>query len=153
VAISADGRYVAFGSYASNLVPEDTNHVSDVFVRDMQAGITSRASVASDGAQANAASFSVAISADGRYVTFDAGASNLVAGDTNGVWDVFMRDRQAGTTSRVSVSADGAQANAYSYAPAISADGQYVAVVSYASNLVADDTNNTNDVFVRHPTG
>ncbi len=147
-AISADGRYVAFRSYASNLVAGDTNIDPDVFLRDRQTGTTSRASVSNSGVQANSGSDSAAISPDGRYVAFRSYASNLVAGDTNIDPDVFLRDRQTGTTSRVSVSSSGTQANGGSYGAAISADDRYVAFASEASNLVAGDTNNTYDVFV-----
>ena len=149
VAISGDGRFVAFESFASNLVPGDTNGVRDVFVRDRWSGTTSRVSVSGDGAQANETSESVAISADGRFVAFDSLASNLVPADTNGTWDVFVRDRRADTTSRVSVATDGTQANAESVAKAVSADGRYVVFDSFASNLVPGDTNGVWDVFVR----
>jgi Tol biopolymer transport system component len=148
-AISADGRYVAFESDARNLVAGDSNNLRDVFVRDRQAGQTTRVSVASDGTQGDDFSSYAAISADGRYVAFYSGASTLVAGDTNGAWDVFLRDRQAGQTTRVSVASDGAQANSNSYIAAISADGRCVAFFSDASNLVAGDTNWCRDVFVR----
>jgi Tol biopolymer transport system component len=147
--ISADGRFVAFESLASNLVVGDTNGSGDVFVRDRVAGTTERVGVASGGAQANRDSLSPAVSADGRFVAFESTASNLVAGDTNSTRDVFVRDRVAATTERVSVGSDGAQANGYSLLPAISADGRFVAFESYASNLVAGDTNESTDVFVR----
>jgi Tol biopolymer transport system component len=148
-ALSDDGRYVAFSSTASNLVGGDTNHLQDVFVRDRQAGTTERVSVATGGEQANERSLSSVISADGRYVLFQSFASNLVAGDTNGVGDVFMRDRATGTTTRVSVSNVGEQGNGISSSPAVSDDGRYVAFASYASNLVVGDTNGVTDVFVR----
>jgi|RhiMethySRZTD1v2_1073278.scaffolds.fasta_scaffold17610_2 Tol biopolymer transport system component len=147
-AISADGRFVAFISGASNLVPGDTNGAIDVFVRDRQAGTTSRVSVPTGGGQANDFSDVPAISADGRFVAFISAASNLVPGDTNGVFDVFVRDRQAATTSRVSVASGGGPANGTSFNPSISADGRFVAFSSAASNLVAGDSNDSNDVFV-----
>jgi Tol biopolymer transport system component len=147
--ISADGRYIAFWSYASNLVPSDTNGVPDVFLRDRQTGTTTRVSVASDGTQGNDSSLRPAISADGRYITFWSDASNLVPGDTNGVADVFVWDRQTGTTTRVSLASDGSQANNRSVEPAINADGRYIVFWSFASNLVPGDTNNDMDVFVR----
>jgi Tol biopolymer transport system component len=148
--ISADGRYVAFSSYASNLVPGDTNGDWDMFVRDLRTNTTTRVSIASDGTQGNAnSSNSPSISADGRYVAFPSNASNLVAGDTNGRSDIFVRDRQANTTTRVSVASDGTQGNGSSAFPSISADGRYVAFVSYASNLVPGDTNGVWDIFVR----
>jgi Tol biopolymer transport system component len=146
--ISADGRYVAFESDASNLVPGDTNDLSDVFVHDQQTGQTTLVSVASDGTQGNHRSLSPSLSADGRYVAFDSAANNLVLGDTNSSVDVFVHDRQTGQTSRVSVASDGTQANGSSSRPSISADGRYVTFESGASNLVPGDTNNKQDVFV-----
>jgi Tol biopolymer transport system component len=141
-AISADGRYVAFESEASNLVPGDTNGDPDVFVHDRQAGVTERVSVDSSGNQGMGWSFHPAISADGRYVAFDSWAGNLVPGDTNGRGDVFVHDRQTGITERVSVDSSGNEGNRNSWDPAISADGRYVAFASDASNLVPGDTNN-----------
>ncbi len=149
LAISADGRYVVFESEASNLVAGDTNDHWDVFVRDRVARVTRRVSVSSGGAQTNRDSYTSSISADGRYVAFLSQASNLVAGDTNDHWDVFVRDRVARVTRRVSVSSGGAQANSDSYSTSISADGRYVAFDSWASNLVPRDTNHDVDVFVR----
>ena len=146
--ISADGRYVAFVSRASNLIAGDTNDEKDIFIHDRQTGETSRISLASDGTQANSYSYGGPISADGRYVVFQSSASNLVDGDTNGVSDVFVHDRQSGETSRVSVHSDGPQANDASYNPSISADGRYVAFSSYAYNLVPGDINGEADVFV-----
>jgi Tol biopolymer transport system component len=147
--ISAHGRFVAFESVASNLVAGDTNNRFDVFVRDRKAQVTRRVSVGPAGQQANGNSFQSAISADGRFVTFFSDASNLVAGDTNNAYDVFVRDRKLQVTRRISVGPGGQQANDGSVAPAISADGRYVAFRSYASNLVAGDTNGATDVFVR----
>ena len=146
--ISANGRYVAFWSYATNLVPDDTNESADVFVRDRLAGTTERVSVDSDENEANGQSHFPAISADGRYVAFWSYASNLVADDTNERDDIFVRDRLAGTTERVSVDSDGNEANENSTFPAISAGGRYVAFPSFASNLVPNDTNSLWDVFV-----
>jgi Tol biopolymer transport system component len=148
-AASADGRYVAFESYATNLGTGDTNNNSDVFVHDLRAGTTTRISVGSAGQQANGASYEPAVSADGRYIVFDSFASNLVAGDTNGAGDVFVRDLAAGTTTRVSVGSAGQQGNDYSLGSAVSASGRYVAFTSRASNLVVGDTNSKLDVFVR----
>src|SRR5437867_4406185 len=153
-ALSADGRFVAFDSAATDLVAGDTNGVSDVFVHDRQTGTTERVSVASDGAQGNGSSglvtfaFPPALSADGRFVAFVSFATNLVAGDTNGATDVFVHDRQAGTTERVSVASGGSQSNGSNVGSALSADGRFVAFQSAATNLVADDTNGATDVFV-----
>jgi Tol biopolymer transport system component len=148
-AISAHGRFVAFNSGASNLVAGDTNNRFDVFVRDRKLQVTRRISVGAAGQQAKGYCFSPAISAHGRFVAFNSGASNLVAGDTNHTFDVFVRDRKAQLTRRVSVGPAGQQSNDYSFDPAISADGRFVAFSSYASNLVAGDTNHRFDVFVR----
>jgi hypothetical protein len=153
--ISADGRFVAFNSYASNLVAGDTNGSTtscsgcvDVFVRDRQTGTTERVSVDSSGTEGNGNSFNPSISADGRYVAFSTSASNLVAADTNGSDDVFVHDRQTGTTERVSVDSSGGQGSAHSVRPSITPDGRFVAFDSLASNLVTGDTNSADDVFV-----
>jgi Tol biopolymer transport system component len=145
--ISGDGRRVAFQSFASDLVPGDTNNAHDVFVHDRQTGTTTRVSVGAAG-EANFSSYSADISADGRFVAFISVASNLVEGDTNVREDVFVRDLQTEATTRVSVGPGGTEANLYSFFPALSADGRFVAFASWASNLVAGDTNNTQDVFV-----
>ena len=147
--ISADGRYVAFESHASNLVPDDTNSDWDVFVHDTITGQTTRISVDSNGNQANGDSYAPSLSSDGRYVTFFSSAPDLVAGDTNGALDVFVRDRQNGTTERVSVDSSGAQGDGDSNYASISGDGRYVAFESWATNLVPADTDGTLDVFVR----
>ncbi|MBF0185877.1 MAG: DUF4347 domain-containing protein, partial [Magnetococcales bacterium] len=147
--ISADGRYVAFFSYASNLVAGDTNGVGDVFLRDTQTGQTLIISVDSSGNLSNGHSSSPSISADGRYVAFDSNASNLVVGDANSTYDVFLRDTQAGQTVIVSVDSSGNQGNTGSGSPSISADGRYVTFASGASNLVEEDGNVGRDIFLR----
>lgn len=146
--ISADGRFVAFRSDATNLVPGDTNGAQDVFVHDRKTGRTTRVSVSSRGAQSDGVSWWVLISGNGRFVAFSSWATNLVPNDTNGVLDVFVHNRRTGRTTRVSVSSRGAQANGDSFAHAISADGRFVAFGSDANNLVPGDTNDTGDVFV-----
>jgi tricorn protease-like protein len=146
--ISSDGRFVAFASDASNLVPGDTNGLEDVFVHDRQTGQTTRVSVDSGGVQGNSGSGYPFISSDGRFVAFETSASNLVPGDTNGWSDVFVNDRQTGQTTRVSVDSRGLQGNSVSYTSSISSDGRYVAFWSSARNLVPGDTNNKADVFV-----
>jgi len=148
-AISGDGRFVAFYSKASNLVPEDTNNRLDVFVRDRVANVTRRVSVGPHGRQGNGISYSPSISPDGRYIVFSSTASNLIPRDTNHRTDVFVRDRVTKVTRRVSVGPHARQGNGRSYYGAISADGRYVAFSSEASNLVAADTNDSVDVFVR----
>src|SRR5439155_952149 len=140
-ALSADGRFVAFQSDATNLVAGDTNGTTDVFVHDRQTATTERVSV-------NGFSAGPALSADGRFVAFHSTGSNLVAGDTNGATDVFVHDRQTGTTERVSGASDGTQGNDASAGPALSADGGLVAFHSSATNLVAGDANGAYDVFV-----
>jgi Tol biopolymer transport system component len=146
-AISAGGRFVAFYSEASNLVQGDTNGARDVFVRDVQTGETTRVSVSNSGGEANGDSFAPALSADGRYVAFSSAATNLVDGDTNDANDIFIRDRQANTTTRVSVGFNG-QANGSSDQPSLSGDGRMVAFTSTASNIVNGDVNNLRDAFV-----
>jgi hypothetical protein len=154
-ALSAHGRFVAFESSATNLVPHDTNRLADVFVRDLRNGKTTRVSVDSHGRQGggdrtNNGSNAPAISANGRYVVFHSADSNLVPGDTNRVFDIFVHDRRTHRTTRVSVSTSGAQANQESLgAVSISSDGRYVAFTSLASNLVANDDNEITDVFLR----
>ncbi len=139
---------MAFWSYATNLVSDDTNGFADIFVHDTQTGQTIRVSVASDGTEGNDDSiFTASISADGRYVAFYSEATNLVEDDTNGFADIFVHDTQTGQTIRVSVASDGTEGNDYINRPSISADGRYVAFESYASNLVPEDTNGYNDVF------
>ncbi len=147
--ISSDGRFVAFDSSASNLVPGDLNGRRDVFVRDLQAGTTERVSVGAGGLEANGTCSAPAISADGRYVAFYSDATNLVSGDANGTRDIFVRDRLLGTTERASVSSAGVEGSGFSAPPDISADGRFVAFGSFASDLVLADTNATLDVFVR----
>ena len=147
--VSADGRYVAFVSDASNLVMGDTNGRPDVFLRDTQTGTTIRASTDSSGVEGDSDSGSPSISADGRYVAFESLATNLVSDDTNGHRDVFVKDTLTGTTTRVSTNASGSQGDSVSQTPSISADGRYVAFVSYATNLVSDDTNGKRDIFVK----
>jgi len=145
--ISSDGRYVAFISSASNLVPGDTNGDYDVFVHDQQTGETTRVSLSSTGEESSTASEQPVISADGRYVAFTS-KSNLIPGGGHSSNDVFVRDRQTGITTRVSVSSGGLGGDDSSTWPSISGDGRYVAFRSEASNLVEGDTNGYVDVFV-----
>jgi Tol biopolymer transport system component len=156
-AISGDGRYVAFWSSASTLVAGDTNGTSDVFVRDRSTGVTERVSVdsrerQSAGAEADGVldtNFGPpAITPDGRYVAFASSATNLVKGDKNNAVDIFLRDRVAGTTERLTAVGRKTVANAESSFPAISPDARFVAFQSFADNLVPGDTNFTSDVFL-----
>jgi Tol biopolymer transport system component len=148
-AISSNGRYIAFESFASNLVRHDTNGTGDIFVRDRVSGKTTRVSISSAERQGKAGSFDPAISEDGRFVAFASDANNLVPGDTKDQTDVFVRDRKKGKTVRVSVATDGTEADAQSYAPAMSADGRYIVFYSEATNLVPNDSNGSGDVFLR----
>jgi Ca2+-binding RTX toxin-like protein len=147
--ISADGRFVAFQSFVSNLVPGDTNNQPDIFVRGLLTNTTTLVSVDSAGNQGNNFSSSTSISSDGRFVAFKSFASNLVPGDTNNQPDIFVRDLSTNTTTRVSVDSAGNQGNNLSSSPSISADGRFVAFKSLASNLVPENTNNQSGIFVR----
>jgi len=147
--ISANGRFVVIASKASNLAPGDTNQSWDIFVHDLQTGRTTRVSVASDGTEGdNSSWWKAPISADGRFVAFESGATNLVPGDTNRKVDIFVHDQRTGQTTRVSIASDGSQSNGSSEWASISADGRFVAFVSSASNLVPGDTNERQDIFV-----
>jgi Tol biopolymer transport system component len=177
IAINADGRFVAFESMATNLVNDDTNGLRDIFVHDRDAdedgvfdetGVGARSTVRvsvdfdptdsdGDGANANGSSYNPSISGDGRFVAFESSAPDLVAGDTNGLRDIFVVDRDSASlaTQRVSVDfdptdsdEDGANADGSSYTPSISDDGRFVAFESWAPDLVADDTNGFSDIFV-----
>jgi Tol biopolymer transport system component len=147
--ISADGRSVAYASQSATLVPGDTNGVFDVFVADLVAGTTVRASVDGAGGQGNGASDFPAISGNGQIVAFQSDATNLVAGDTNATSDAFVRDLGTGATIRVSVDTGGAEGNGASHLPAVSRTGHIVAFSSQASSLASGDTNGVEDVFVR----
>jgi Tol biopolymer transport system component len=148
--ISADGRYVAFFSLATNLVPGDPNEFGGVFVRDRTAGTTTRADVSSTGVPADSyTNQRLALSATGRYVVFSSLATNLAPGDTNEFEDVFVHDRDTGTTVRASVATSGAQANHFSQDPHITPDGRYVLFTSPATTLVPGDTNGFHDAFLR----
>ena len=158
-ALSANGRYACFESSASDLVPGDTNNATDVFVRDLVGGTTLLVSVGTSGGVANGASRSPVMTPDGRYVAFVSAASNLVAGDTNGIPDVFVRDLQARVTTLVSMGAMSASPPAdsgvhygSSEAPEITPDGRYVAFYSTATNLVPGVTN-VGDIYVRDLVG
>ncbi len=146
--ISGDGRFVVFQSSASNLVKGDDNDALDIFVYDRQKQVMERVSVSSGGAQANGSSRNASISDDGRYVVFESAASNLVSGDSNGRVDIFVRDREARLTTRVSVTSRGEQVELGGRAPAISGDGRYVVFHSRADDLVEDDRNGVDDVFI-----
>ena len=147
-AIAGDGIRIAFASVASTLVPDDTNNVSDIFVRDMTSGELRRISVANDGTEANGASDHPIISLDGNYLAFASAASNLVPGDTNNVNDIFVYSWWDRQIFRASLAADGTQANGDCVVASLSEDGRYVAFSSTADNLVTGDTNGVSDIFV-----
>jgi Tol biopolymer transport system component len=161
-AISADGRYVAFSSLATNLVANDTNGASDIFIHDRQTGQTTRVSVDNVGNQGNGNSILPGLSADGRFVAFISDATNLVTGDTNGKSDVFVHDRTTQTTTRVSVTNTGAESGGDCIPvatpsepshPSLSADGRYVAFSCKGSTFTTQwDFNNGYDIFVRDRT-
>ncbi|MGH3680012.1 MAG: S8 family serine peptidase, partial [Natronosporangium sp.] len=148
VTLDQDGRHAAFYSEASNLVPDDTNAANDIFVRDRVAGTIERVSVASDGSQANGYSYVPVLSDDGRLVAFYSMATNLDGGlDDNA--DVFLHDRDAGTTTLVSATPDGTASDGYSSQAFISGNGRYVAFQSSATNLVDGvATDGTFHIFV-----
>jgi hypothetical protein len=148
VALSADGRFVAFSSSASNLIGHDVNAADDVFLRDRSAGTTERVSVDSSGGEADLGSSLAGITPDGQIVTFTSYATDLVDGDTNGNPDAFTHDRASGTTRLVSVDRFGEPAGWGGFARAISSDGATVAFSSGDPNLVPHDWNGTGDVFV-----
>lgn len=147
-AIDHGATRVAFESLAPDLVPGDTNGLSDVFVRDLERETTVRISVATDGSEADGPSSQPALSPDGRFVVFESEASNLVPGDTNGVRDLFVHDLEDGTTTRVSLADDGAEADGPSFNGFLCGEGR-VAFDSEATNLVPGDTNGVSDVFLR----
>lgn len=148
IALSGDGLKAAFATNATNLDPADTNGARDVFVHDLVTGELELISVSTSGTQGNSHSWHPSISTSGRYVAFLSQATNLVPGDTNGSLDVFVRDRLAGTTVRVSVSSAGTQASSLSSHPSISADGQTISFRSFADNLDPLDTNGWDDIYV-----
>lgn len=146
---SADGRYVAFGSNADNLVEGDNNGVVDIFLKDLQTGAITRVSTAMDGGDSNGVSSDWGVvSAGGRYVVFESDASNVVAGDNNNENDVFLKDMLTGTVRIISRAVNGGGANEDSWAPFMSPDGRYIVFDSEASNLVAGDTNGKDDIFL-----
>jgi Tol biopolymer transport system component len=137
--ISRDGRYVAFSSSASNLVSVDTNGTADVFVRDRTLGTTERVSVTSGGAQAHGAFLILDMTPDARFVLFRSDAPDLVPDDTNGVDDVFLRDRLLGTTERVSVLKRTQQSTAATVTAYVSDDGRFVAFQALGPGVFVRD--------------
>jgi len=146
--ISADGRYVAFTSSAPDLLPDGVE-VSSLYVRDLQTGTTTREALTSTGAPAGAGLHTATMSRDGRYVTFETAANDVVPGDTNNAVDVFVRDRITGEVELVSIADAGTQADNDSWDPRVSDGGRCVVFVSDATTLVPGDTNGKADLFVR----
>jgi Tol biopolymer transport system component len=143
--ISADGRFVAFESNASNLVVGDGNGFDDIFVHDRVTGATDRVNVSTGGAEANGGTIGARISGDGRYVAFTSEATNLVT--TRARADVFVRDRQTGVTERVSVDSAGGEGNESSILTDMTPDGRFIVFSSWASNLVPGDTHVCQEYF------
>ncbi len=149
--VSPNGRYVVFTSEATNLVTGDTNNAADVFLRDNQTGVTERVSVADNESQAQLGGYGGQVSADGRYVAFSSDSANLVSTDTNISTDVFVRDRVAGTTIRVSRGAT--EGNGPSYLQSMTPDARFIVFTSDADNLIGTaDQNFSTDVFLRDRT-
>lgn len=146
--VSEGGEFIAFQSGATNLVPGDTNGMSDIFVKNTITGVTEQIDVDVNGVQSNHNGWEPAITPDGRYVAYQSGATNIVPGDTNWVIDIYVYDRQTGNTEMVSVGSMGVGGNAHSFHPTISDNGTKIAFMSQATNLVAGDTNGANDIFV-----
>ena len=147
--ISPDGRFVLFNSTAGNLAPNTGGQLcSQVFLRDRAGNTTTLVSVNLNGFGGNGNSAYGGMSPDGRYVVFTSDASDLVAGDTNGYSDVFVRDMAAGTTVLASVSTGGSEGNGASSHPVMTPDGRYVAFLTTATNLAVGGKNNP-DIFLR----
>ena len=146
---SPDGTKIFFHSFAGNLVAGDTNGAIDVFVKTLSSGAVEWVSANATGAQESADSWGISWSPDGAKILFDSSAGNLVAGDTNGVGDLFVKALSSGAVQRVSTDATGAQANAVSLGGSWSPDGTRILFYSSADNLVAGDTNGRTDVFVK----
>jgi Tol biopolymer transport system component len=149
-AISQSGAVVAFESVATNLSGIDANELRDIYVRDLSKGVTERLTVAADGSETDGNSYHPSASFDGRYIVFHSDATNLVAGDVNLCSDVFIRDRVAGVTQRVSTNAFGVAGNGPSRHATVSADGAIVVFESDATNLDSSDTNGATDIFVKN---
>ena len=149
---SPDGSKIAFDSNLSNLVAGDTNNTTDVFIKDLATGTVTRISVDGAGAQLNGGSAAPVFSPDGSKIAFYSDATNLVAGDTNGVGDIFVKDLATGAVTRASLDANGGQANASTFGLVFSPDGSRIMFSSSASNLVPGDTNGQTDVFVKNLT-
>ena len=154
LSISVDGNWVAFSSRSSQLIADDINGRSDIFLWNTASGTLEFANSPSPTEQANGSSYLPALSADGRWIAFRSYASNLVSNDNNGMFDIFLRDRLTGSIQFVSLTSAGEQnQNGSSDEPVISADGRFIAFRSNATNLVSNDNNNKMDIFLRDMQG
>jgi hypothetical protein len=149
--LSSDGRFIAFASHASNLVPDDSNNLADIFIHDRMTGQTERVSISTTGEQADGPSSNPVISAQGRFVAYQSTATSLVPGNSQPTIynQIYVHDRLTGISERVSVNERGESGNAQSLQPSISSDGRYIAFQSEASNLVLGDSNRVADTFIR----
>ncbi|MEM1449006.1 MAG: hypothetical protein AAGI22_07820 [Planctomycetota bacterium] len=148
ISVSDSGRFVAFTSEATNLVAGDTNNEQDVFLRDREAGTTVRCSVGGSGQQGNGRCENVTVSNDGRFVAYSSRSTNLVPGDTNATWDIFLWDATTGTSSLLSRGMGGSPGNGESYWPSMDEDGDRIVFESEATDLVPGDANGFQDIFV-----
>ncbi len=146
--ISADGQWITYDSDATTLTPADSNAERDIFLYERATRTTTLLSRTDDGTASNGFSEFPTLSGDGRIIVYHSDATNLVANDTNGMRDIFLYNRDTGTTTRLSAAPDGAESNGASARPAISADGRWVTFFSDASNLVSGDNNNATDIFL-----
>ena len=145
---SSDGQWIAFSSFANNLVANDNDNFADIFLFNRTTKTVESISIAANGVQGNNDSEEPHISDDGRFVAFVSDANNLVPNDRNGLGDVFVYDRIQRSIQRVNISSGGAESNGFTFAPAISGNGRHVVFQSLASNLVSGDTNARSDLFV-----
>jgi len=149
-AVTLDGQSVLFESLSTTLVSDDFNNKADIFLHNTQTGVTERISLDNNGEEVNGNSRLPAMSEDGQFIAFQSQATNLVSGDTNEVTDIFLWDTVKGITTRLSVNSEGVEANDTSQRSSISRNGQYVAFYSIASNLVTNDENGFNDVYLHN---
>ena len=149
-AMSRDAGKISFLSTAKNMTDPAFGDAKDqVFVFDRSTNKTAAVSIGTDNKAADAACDTPVISHDGKFVAFSSAATNLAAGDTNAKSDIFRRDLTANTTALVSKDKDGNPSDGDSLYPSIARDGSKIAFESAATDLVADDTNAKNDVFLR----
>lgn len=149
---SPDGKYVLFESYADNLVAGDTNTSCDVFLKNLTTGAVTLVSTDANGVKGNSSSTHAQFSANGNYVVFESTAANLVSGDTNSAYDIFVKNLATGAIQLASSSVAGSQGNSGSQGASISSDGQHVAFLSTSTTLVSENTNHVRSVFVKNLT-